>query len=45
MLKRKYKKYTQSRFTSDDQAMLNERKYDQRNKKKESVCDTHIDGA
>lgn len=32
-------------FTGEDIDMFNEREYENRSKKKENICDTHIDGA
>ena len=45
-MENKKRKKRRSRYmTGEDIDMFNEREYENRNKKKENICDTHIDGA
>ena len=41
----KYLKKRSRYMTGEDIDMFREREYEHKNKKKENICDTHIDGA
>ena len=45
MEENKRKKRRHRRLTGEDIDMFREREHETRDKKRESICDTHIDGA
>ena len=45
MEENKRRKRRHRRLTGEDIDMFNEREHDNRYKRKEPICDTHIDGA